>query len=392
MGFSVEVTNIAAETKESAVRDLFAFCGSIESIVLKPASGKTQKATIVFEKIDAAGTAAILDGTTLEHSTIHVARSPDSSPASSADTGREYPSEKDVPQEDKPRRRIIVELIAKGYTISEGTITRALDLDKKYGVSRRFEEFLKGLDTRFKAQERAHDIDAKYDVTGQLAAAWGTYFAPYVQSASQTSGGVKLREFYNTAWEEVSDVLNEAKWVREQQSSGACTCSTLIHHNHSFTVCSHHVLTHRFPESHGSPCTCTPGSCTCADCPKSTSEKSTSGSQKCGSSHCQKSAGECAAHCKHSTRAGEKSTSGCVCPSSKCQCSNTSGSSDKNCGCNSDASKCPCPEGKCACSGCPKSTGKDCGCGSKAEKCPCPDGKCECAGCPKRCKCPPGEC
>ena len=112
----------------------FSFCGKISKIEVTPA-GETQSATVTFEKETAAKTALLLDNTQLGRTQVSV---------TGAEGAKEYEpttqtkDSDEITQEEKPRSRIIAEYLAHGYTIGDQAAQRALDLDKKHGVTNKF--------------------------------------------------------------------------------------------------------------------------------------------------------------------------------------------------------------------------------------------------------------
>lgn len=69
----------------------------------------------------------------------------------------------EIIQEQKPRSRIIAEYLAHGYIITDQTAEKAIDLDKKHGISNRFLETLQKLDQKVQATSKAKVVDEKYE-------------------------------------------------------------------------------------------------------------------------------------------------------------------------------------------------------------------------------------
>jgi len=158
MSSTVHVKNIDSSTSEKEVRDFFSFCGKISSLSLST-EGSSQSATVTFEKETAAKTALLLDNTQLGPSQVHVTG--DQSAASTETAKDTTASHDDIAQEDKPRSRVVAEMLAHGYVIGDNAITRALALDQQHGISSRFTSTLQHYDQRFKATETAQAYDQK---------------------------------------------------------------------------------------------------------------------------------------------------------------------------------------------------------------------------------------
>jgi hypothetical protein len=105
----------------------YRFCGKISSVDY---NSSAHTATIHFEKEQAAKTALMLNGGTLDGATIHVG-----SDAVSEEHAHDQPRtslEGDhIEQHDKPRAGIVAEMLAKGYALSESILHKAIDVDKK---------------------------------------------------------------------------------------------------------------------------------------------------------------------------------------------------------------------------------------------------------------------
>jgi len=202
---TVYVKNISTSTSEKEIKEFFSFCGKISKIEVTP-SGETQNATVTFEKETAAKTALLLDNTQLGKSQVSV------SGAEGAKEVEEHSTTKDtdeITQEEKPRSRIIAEYLAHGYVIGDQAAQRALDLDKKHGVSTRFLQTLKNLDTKYKATEKAQAADQTYGITARAQGVLNT-LASYYDKASHTPTGQKLVNFYTQTQHQVEDIHKEA--------------------------------------------------------------------------------------------------------------------------------------------------------------------------------------
>ena len=127
----------------------------------------SQSATVTFEKETAAKTALLLDNTQLGPAQVQVssAASLDQMAGGKTAGSADEPTDKDgIPQEDKPRSRIVAEYLAHGYVISDKAIERAINLDQQHGVSNRFMSALTNFDSKYKVSEKSQQLDQKYGV------------------------------------------------------------------------------------------------------------------------------------------------------------------------------------------------------------------------------------
>jgi len=306
MSTTVHVKNIAAETRESEIRDFFSFCGKISSLTVS-STGASQSADVGFEKATAAKTALLLDNTQLGPNVVQV------SPASKIEeTSSEKSAHVDevlhddhVAQEDKPRSRIIAEYLARGYKISDTAVQRALDLDQQHGVSSRFTSTLQNFDQRIHARETAEKVDTKYGITETATAGWATLNS-YFEKALGTPSGQKIREFYVAGNKQVMDVHNEAMRLAGLEST--TNKATPKHVGAGKTHCNCGGVDGK--------CGCKPGECTCSNCGK-----------------------------KDVTKAEVAKTKYTV-----------PGTERTKCECGGGESVCACAPGQCACGSCAKNT------------------------------------
>lgn len=163
-----------------------------------------------------------------------------------------------IPQEDKPRSRIIAEYLAHGYAISDNIVQKALDVDKQKGYSNTFTSALANFDSKYGVTDKSKEMDNKYQVSNKAWNAWGGLNS-YFEKAMGTPTGQKLRSFYVEGEKQVTDVHNEARRLADLKKGQqephpvagapgktACSCGG------SEGVCG-----------------CAPGKCSCANCAKS---------------------------------------------------------------------------------------------------------------------------
>ncbi|KAI9673493.1 MAG: hypothetical protein M1817_002956 [Caeruleum heppii] len=300
MANTVHVKNISQQTSEKEVRDFFSFCGKITSISVTPSSSaadSVKSATVTFEKETAAKTALLLDNTQLGPSHVQVSgasgfdQMTGSTPTedSGKDTG-------DLEQEDKPRSRIVAEYLAHGYSIGDQAIQRAIELDKKHGISNRFTAALANFDSKFKATDKAKSMDASYGLTDKANAGWRGLHS-YFEKALGTPSGQKVIGIYTQSEKQVMDIHAEARRLANLRKGEAAGLKEVPGSTKTTCNCG----------GDETKCACEPGKCACSNCPKSSNSMN-------------------------------------VRP--------VAGSEKTVCNCGGDSGKCPCEPGKCGCDGC----------------------------------------
>jgi RNA recognition motif-containing protein len=227
MSYPVNVSQLASVSSEKSLSEFFSFCGKIRSISY---DSNAHTAVVTFEKQQAASTALMLNGGTLDGATISVHSDsvseehtdghapPYGAPGTTGATEETHGYE----QHDKPRAGIVAELLAKGYVLSEQILHKAIEVDQKQGISTRFLNYMKGLDTTLgqkiggpettvsgKAKEvvaqghaQAKSIDEQHGITKQA----GDYYSRAISSPF----GQKVYAFYTNAQKQVVDVHEEA--------------------------------------------------------------------------------------------------------------------------------------------------------------------------------------
>ncbi|KIW08513.1 uncharacterized protein PV09_01407 [Verruconis gallopava] len=308
MSTVVHVSGISSSTSEKDIRDFFSFCGKISDLTIeedtKTEAVPTKHATVTFEKETAAKTALLLDSTQLGPAQIHVT-SGSSTAAPSSATGAHH-DEHDVPQEEKPRSRILAEYLAHGYVISDKAIEKAIMLDQQHGVSQKFMTYLNSLDAKYKVTEKSKAADEKYGVSAKANQAWGG-LASYFDKAINTPTGKKLRSFYEEGNKQVMDVHNEARHLANLKAGKSEPVPT---GEGSRTTCNCGATLGK--------CGCAPGTCACSNCAKNPDAKT--------------------------SKVGVEEAGLEVVP----------GTDKTKCNCGATAEKCPCEPGKCACAKCAK--------------------------------------
>ncbi|KAJ5747585.1 uncharacterized protein N7511_009281 [Penicillium nucicola] len=212
---TVHVSGISPATSEKEVRDFFSFCGKIVSLSVTPVSSEAdahKSASVTFEKEAAAKTALLLDQTQLGTSAVHVeaAHNIDDLAGSNTTTADTKEDEDNIPQEDKPRSRIVAEYLAHGYVLSDNAITKAIALDQKHGFTNRFTSALSNFDKKYNATERAKGIDQSYNISTKATSGWHG-LSSYFEKALEHPTGQKIRDFYAQTDKQVRDIHSEAR-------------------------------------------------------------------------------------------------------------------------------------------------------------------------------------
>jgi hypothetical protein len=214
--FIVNVSGIAPSTTETQLHDFFTFCGQISSIQRDKGT-----AAIAFEKSSAAKTALMLDGGNLDGSSLSVK----SDVVHQDDHKPPLPHEHHIEQSDKPRAGIAAEYLARGYTLSDHILTRAIEIDNTQGISKRFLSYFQHLDKT----AGHHTIGPGQTISGQLQAgmnaatqhAKGLETQGYYAKAMQSPLGLQVRNFYTTTSKKVRDIHEEARRISSQHKEKA---------------------------------------------------------------------------------------------------------------------------------------------------------------------------
>ncbi|KAI6027559.1 hypothetical protein BKA83DRAFT_675565 [Pisolithus microcarpus] len=214
----VKVTGIAKDTSKSTLHDF-----------LRCAEDQHKSAIVTFERPSAAKTALMLDGSNLNGATLHV-----SSDAEHADEAElhEHPSPvHHIEQSDKPRAGIAAEYLAKGYQLSDHVLRRAIEIDNKQGISKKFLSYINGLDSSMgqralgpeqtisgkvqstfnQARERAMSINEQKGISKTAH--------EYYSKALASPVGQKVLSFYTNTSKQVFDIHEEARRIEPSSTA-----------------------------------------------------------------------------------------------------------------------------------------------------------------------------
>ncbi|KAL4070030.1 hypothetical protein V8B97DRAFT_1967714 [Scleroderma yunnanense] len=226
----VMVTGIAPSTSQDTLHEFFSFCGKIKSIDLKE---EDKSAVITFERPSAAKTALMLDGGTLNGAALHVFS--DTEHTDPAETQEHHGTPPHIEQSDKPRAGIAAEYLAKGYQLHDHILQRAIEIDNKQGISKKFLSYIHGLDksigqhalgpdqtisgkvqsTFYQARDRAKSVDEQKGIS-KIA-------HEYYSKALASPMGQKVFSFYTNTSKQVLDIHDEARRIVDQHKTSTGT-------------------------------------------------------------------------------------------------------------------------------------------------------------------------
>ncbi|KAI9443064.1 hypothetical protein H4582DRAFT_1152301 [Lactarius indigo] len=233
MSYTVNVSSIAASTTEQQLHDFFSYCGKISQINLDE-TGPSKSAVVHFEKPNAAKTALILNGGSLDgaHLSVH------------SDTV--HPDEEEAPhvpgspldQSDKPRAGIAAEYLAKGYKLSDSILQRAIQLDNEKGISTRFLNYFQSLDVSIGAKALGPDQTLSGKVTSTFQTAtqraktvdeqkgYTKVAGDYYTRALGSPLGQRVRSFYTSTSKQILDIHEEARRIAGEHKDSQHTHAT----------------------------------------------------------------------------------------------------------------------------------------------------------------------
>ncbi|KAK4183581.1 hypothetical protein QBC35DRAFT_93304 [Podospora australis] len=226
MSSTVVVKNIDPKTEDKEVKDFFSFCGKINSIDVTT-EGETKTATVTFATETAARTAHLLNNTKLGSASITVTGGASLDEEDKPSDSNDRSPDGGLTQEEKPRTRILAEILAHGYLVAEHGLETAIALDEKHQVSTKFVNTVKQLDEKTHASDKARAADQSYGLTARassLSNSLLTGLSSYFEKATQNPTGKKLVDFYTSTQKQVADIHNEARRLadlKKQEADGS---------------------------------------------------------------------------------------------------------------------------------------------------------------------------
>jgi len=224
MSSSVHVSSIGPSTTKDHLHDFFTFCGKITSIDYDE---KAHSATIHFEKSQAAKTALMLNGGTLDGTQLSVTSHHDGHSASGESKQEGHHEEGTFDQSDKPRAGIAAEYLARGYSLSDQILQRAIELDNQHGISTRFISYIQNLDTTVGAKALGPNKTISGKVQESLQQAhtrarsvdeqkgYSKTASDYYSKALSSPFGQKVKFFYTTTSKQILDIHEEARHLAD---------------------------------------------------------------------------------------------------------------------------------------------------------------------------------
>ncbi|KAG0704783.1 hypothetical protein DFH29DRAFT_981276 [Suillus ampliporus] len=222
-----QISNISSSTTQENLHEFF----SIKSINLKPEGDSKQSAVVTFEKPSSVGTALMLNDGTLDGEQLHI-----TSDAEHHNHHEEsHHSGAPFEQSDKPRAGIAAEYLAKGYKLSDHILQRAIELDNKQGISKRFLDYMHNLDTSVGQRALGPDRTVSGKVQSTLKGAhtramtideqkgYSKVAHEYYLKAISSPFGKSVLDFYTNTSKQVRDIHEEARRMVDQQPATAST-------------------------------------------------------------------------------------------------------------------------------------------------------------------------
>ncbi|KAF9534521.1 hypothetical protein CPB83DRAFT_782156 [Crepidotus variabilis] len=224
MSYTVKVSQIAPTTSQDQLKDFFTFCGQITSIDF---NAEKRSATIAFAKPNAAKTALMLNGGTLDGAHLDVT----SDTVHNDDHANHDEHGHPIGQEDKPRAGIAAEYLAKGYVLTDDILQRAIDIDSKQGISKRFLSYFHTFDKTVgeKALGPDQTVSAKVQSTLNTATQQARSIDEqkgisktandYYASAISSPFGQRVFAFYTSTSKQVVDIHEEARRIADEMKA-----------------------------------------------------------------------------------------------------------------------------------------------------------------------------
>ncbi|KAG5341131.1 Protein vip1 [Termitomyces sp. T112] len=219
--YTVNVSGLASTTTDVQLHNFFTFCGKISQI-----EHEKDKAIIHFEKPNAAKTALMLNGGTLDGSVLAI-----TSENTYKDEEGVSQDETHLEQHEKPRAGIAAEYLAHGYILSHKALERAIEIDNEQGISKRFLEYFHHVDKSLGSRTLGPDqtisnkVQSTVDAATQKAKTldeqkgYSKTAYDFYSKAIASPLGQKVRSFYTTTSKRVQDIHEEARRIAEQHKA-----------------------------------------------------------------------------------------------------------------------------------------------------------------------------
>eukprot|EP00899_Mesostigma_viride_P007702 jgi/Mesvir1/16933/Mv15792-RA.1 len=217
---TVIVTNVSPNATERNLTDFFSFSGEIESIELKTEADGTQTARVTFKNSKSLDTALLLTGAVIVDRAVSITAE---APASAAGEGVAAEGEAaeggsgtasaersaDAPAQAassgaasslKRAEDVVQAMLAKGYNLAAGSLSKARELDQKHQLTARAYAKVKGVDDSLHISDTAKKVvdnvgsvvnvfDQKYHISETASST--------INSAQQSAKAVANRAMQN---------------------------------------------------------------------------------------------------------------------------------------------------------------------------------------------------
>jgi len=222
--YSVHVSNISPSTTEAQLKDFFVLCGKIQSIHY---SEKEHTAKVCFDNRNATQTALMLNEANLDGATLSVT----SDLTHDDEHHRSVTQDDSFVQSDKPRAGIAAEYLAKGYILSEDILKRAIEIDNKQGISKRFLSYFQNLDKYMGERTLGPDQTISNKIQSTVGKAvqqarsadeekgYFKMFQDYYVKAISSPLGQRVRAFYTDSSKQVQDIHEEARRIADHEKN-----------------------------------------------------------------------------------------------------------------------------------------------------------------------------
>ncbi|KNE73115.1 hypothetical protein AMAG_17264 [Allomyces macrogynus ATCC 38327] len=225
---AVLVSNISNNATEKAVKDFFSFCGRIVQFEMKAnAAGDGQEAFILFERESAANTARLLSNAVIVDRSVQVTSyfvpPEERDPLEAVQADERAAADGSLAADHKPYTRVIAELLAEGYQLSENVVKRGLEVDDKYAVTKTLSAYFftakaraEELDEQYKVVEKLKEIDSKWHISENAHAILAKGFL-FGEKALATPTGQKVKEAVDAAREKAREVADETRAIVQEK-------------------------------------------------------------------------------------------------------------------------------------------------------------------------------
>ncbi|KAG6372801.1 hypothetical protein JVT61DRAFT_7208 [Boletus reticuloceps] len=151
------------------------------------------------------------------------------------DDVEEHQPQTHVEQSDKPRAGIAAEYLANGHMLTDDILRRAIDIDNKHGISKRFLSFMSGLDKSVghKALGPEQTVSGKLHTTLKEAhtrvktmdeqKGYSKVAREYYAKALASPIGQSVLSFYTSTSKQVLDIHEESLRIKASKTEAAKT-------------------------------------------------------------------------------------------------------------------------------------------------------------------------